>query len=143
LNFRTIVCAASLIFFLAACSRGEQTKALYAQRCVSCHGVLGRGDGPIAALLPAAVPDFRLTVERKNVVEIRKAIVAGKGMMPAFGPALSQVEIQDMVRAVRLLSREGRRAEWWEKFEPIVYAHCSLPWEYVLGYGPPDGDAKK
>ena len=143
MNFRIIVCAASLICFLAACSRGEQMQALYAQRCVSCHGASGRGDGPIAALLPVAVPDFRQTVAEKDVIQIRKAIVEGRGIMPAFGPALGKVEIQDMVRIVRLLSRDGRQVEWWEKFEPIIYAHCSLPWEYVLGYERPDGDAKK
>jgi len=137
-----IVACASLLCLLTACSRTEQMKTGYSQRCVSCHGVTGRGDGPIAALLPVAVPDFRKTVEEKNVVEIRQAIVKGQGMMPAFGPVLTQVEIQDMVRAVRLLSREGRRVEWWERFETIVYAHCNLPWEYVLGYERQDGNPK-
>lgn len=54
--------------------------------------------------------------------------------MPAYGPALSKVELQDMVRFVRILSQQGRKLEWWEHFEPLVWAHCSVPWETVLGY---------
>jgi mono/diheme cytochrome c family protein len=30
--------------------------ALYHQRCVSCHGATGKGDGPIAATLPGTPP---------------------------------------------------------------------------------------
>ncbi len=107
---------------------------VYAQRCLGCHGAVGKGDGPVAASLPVAVPDFRATVRNKNVFEIRRVIREGKGMMPAFGPALSGAEIQDMVRMVRVLSQTGRELEWWERFEPLVWAHCSVPWEFVLGY---------
>jgi hypothetical protein len=78
-------------------------------------------------------------VEKKRVYQIRKVIKEGKGVMPAFGPALEKVEIQDMVRFVRILSQQGRELEWWEQFEPLVWAHCSVPWEFVLGYDePPD-----
>jgi hypothetical protein len=54
-------------------------------------------------------------------------------MMPAFSPALAQSEISDMVQMVRFLSREGRAVEWWERFDALVVAHCSIPWETVLG----------
>lgn len=109
----------------------------YAERCLSCHGGAGRGDGPVAASLPAAVPDFRDTVKNKNVAQIRSVIQEGKGLMPAYGPALTGAEIQDMVLLVRFLSRQGRSLEWWEKFDPLVWAHCSVPWEFVLGYDEP------
>lgn len=131
-----------LLFLLlsAACSRTEQMETLYAQRCLGCHGTSGWGDGPIAANLPVPVPDFRDTVEKKRVYQIRKIIKEGKGIMPAFGPALEKVEIQDMVRIVRILSQQGRELEWWERFDSLVWAHCSVPWEFVLGYDrPPDG----
>ena len=112
-------------------------ETLYVQRCLGCHGGSGRGDGPAAASLPVAVPDFRDTIRKKSVVQIRKIIQEGKGIMPAFGPALRGAEIQDMVLMVRLLSQEGRSVEWWERFEPLVWAHCSVPWEFVLGYEEP------
>ncbi len=123
-----------IVSFLAACGRNERMDVLYAERCLNCHGRAGRGDGPMGASLPVAVPDFRITVERKSIPEIRRAIADGKGMMPAFRPALRQSEISDMVQMVRFLSREGRDVSWWERFDTLVVAHCSVPWELVLGY---------
>ena len=67
-----------------------------------------RGDGPIAKALSAKVPDFRHTVDNLDVFEIRRIIKKGKGIMPAFEPALEKYQIQDMVRMVRVLSMEGR-----------------------------------
>jgi hypothetical protein len=64
-------------------------------------------------------------------------------MMPAFSPALAPAEISDMVQMVRLLSREGRDIAWWEKFDTLVVAHCSIPWEIVLGTDePPEGERR-
>jgi len=108
--------------------------ALYVQRCVNCHGVGGSGDGPLVTALPTKPPDFRETVQRKSNSQIRKVIAEGAGVMPAFGPALSPSEINDMLQMVRFLSREGRDLAWWEKFDTLVVAHCSIPWETVLGY---------
>jgi hypothetical protein len=140
-RFRITVMLVGLLL-LAACSRTEEMQTGYAQRCLGCHGTSGRGDGPIAASLPVPVPDFRDTVENKRVYQIRKIIKEGKGVMPAFGPALEKVEIQDMVRFVRILSQQGRELDWWEHFEPLVWAHCSVPWEFVLGYDEPPGGKK-
>lgn len=123
--------------FLVGCGRSERMEKAYAERCLSCHGGAGRGDGPVTAALPAAVPDFRDTVKNKNVAQIRSVIQEGKGLMPAYGPALTGAEIQDMVLVVRFLSQKGRSLEWWEKFDPLVWAHCSVPWEFVLGYDEP------
>ena len=106
-----------LCLFAIGCGRSERMNALYAQRCLSCHGAVGKGDGQIAASLPVPVPDFRQTVERKSTGQIRRIIAEGKGMMPAFDPALKPGEINDAVRMVRFLSREGREISWWEKYD--------------------------
>ena len=127
---------------LFGCGRSERMDALYAQRCVSCHGLNGRGDGPVAASLPAALPDFRDTVQKKSNAQIRKVIAQGKGMMPAFEPALRPSEINDLLQMVRFVSREGREIAWWEKFDTLVVAHCSVPWESVLGLDEPAADNK-
>jgi hypothetical protein len=116
------------------CAPSERMEAIYAERCLGCHGPAGRGDGPLAARLPVRVPDFRETVEKRSVAEIRSIIASGKGLMPAFGPALERSEIQDMVVLVRLLSQQDRPLAWWERFAPLVWAHCSVPWEVVFGY---------
>ena len=123
----------ALAVLMGGCLRKEEMQLTYAQRCLGCHGPKGRGDGPLAHALPAHVPDFRDTVRDKTVFEIRRVIRQGGGVMPAFGPALENWQIQDMVRFVRILSMEGRTVEWWEKFEPLVWAHCSVPWQYVYG----------
>jgi hypothetical protein len=134
-----------LIFLLGtvACGRSERMDALYAQRCLGCHGPAGNGDGPLARSLPARPPDFRQTVERRTNNQIRRAIAEGQGTMPAFSPALRQSEISDMLQMVRFLSREGRETRWWEKFDTLVVAHCSLPWETILGYDEPVEELKR
>ncbi len=124
----------AVCFLLTGCLRKEEMQLTYAQRCLGCHGPSGRGDGPIAAALPNPIPDFRNTVKQKSVIQIRSVIKRGRGVMPAFEPALQKYEIQDMVRFVRILSLEGRTPDWWEKFEPLIWAHCSVPWQYVYGY---------
>jgi len=134
-----------LIFLLStvACGRNERMDALYAQRCLGCHGQAGNGDGPLAQSLPVRPPDFRDTVARRTNSQIRRAIAEGQRTMPAFSPALRQSEISDMLQMVRFLSREGRETRWWEKFDTLVVAHCSLPWETVLGYDDPVEDSKR
>ena len=131
-----------LFSFLAGCGRNERMDLLYGQRCLNCHGPSGRGEGPVAARLPAPPPDFRETVQRKSNAQIRKIIAQGKGAMPAFEPALRQSEINDMLQMVRFLSREGRDLAWWEKYDTLVAAHCSIPWEAVLGYDDPPENKK-
>jgi hypothetical protein len=126
--------AVVILFVLLGCGRNERMDRLYAQRCLGCHGSLGRGDGPVAASLPARLPDFRETVQRKSTGQIRRVISEGRGIMPAFGPALRPSEVTDMVEMVRFLSREGRDVSWWEKYDTLVAAHCSVPWDVFLGY---------
>ena len=123
-----------LCLALCSCGRNERMDALYAQRCLGCHGPSGKGDGPVAASLPTRLTDFRVTVERKSVTQIRRAITEGEGLMPAFQPALRPSEISDLVYMVRFLSREGRDIQWWERFDTLVVAHCNIPWETVFDY---------
>jgi hypothetical protein len=130
------------VLILAGCGRNQRMDSLYAQRCFNCHGPAGRGDGPIAASLPARTPDFRDTVQQKSNGQIRRIIAQGRGVMPAFEPALRPSEINDLLQMVRFLSREGRDLAWWEKFDTLVVAHCSVPWEAVLGYDEPTEEKK-
>ena len=76
-------------------------------------------------------------MEKKSTPQIRRSIAEGRGIMPAFGPALRPAEITDMVQMVRFLSREDRNVSWWEKYDTLVVAHCNVPWELVLGYDEP------
>ena len=132
-SMRYLMLAACLCVF-AACGRNERMDRLYAERCLGCHGSAGGGDGPMAASLPARLPDFRETVQQKSTAQIRRIIAEGRGIMPAFDPALKPSEVSDMVQMVRFLSREGREVSWWEKYDTLVVAHCSVPWDLFFGY---------
>jgi hypothetical protein len=136
-----LLASLSLLAF-CGCGRNERMDKLYAQRCISCHGPSGRGDGPVAASLPVPLTDFRETVERRSVNQIRKAIAEGQGLMPAFEPALRPSEISDLVYMVRFLSREGRDIQWWERFDTLVVAHCNIPWEVVFDYDQPQEEKR-
>ncbi|MSP37520.1 MAG: cytochrome c [Deltaproteobacteria bacterium] len=137
-----IFCCFALLLLAVGCGRNSRMDTVYSQRCFNCHGANGRGDGPMAAALPALPPDFRDTVQHKSNPQIKRAIADGKGVMPAFSPALSQSELNDMLQMVRLISREGRNISWWENFDTLVAAHCSIPWEAVLGYDDPPAEKK-
>ncbi len=83
--------------------RSVEGADLYRAYCASCHGKDGKGNGPVAPMLRATVPD--LTIIAKNnggnfpVARVRR-IITGKGMiashgsreMPVWGPIFSQVE---------------------------------------------------
>jgi len=142
-NLLRFILIVPIILGLAACGRNERMDLLYAQRCLNCHGPGGRGDGPTALELPVGTPDFRETVQRKSNPQIRRIIAEGRGVMPAFDPALRPSEINDLLQMVRFLSREGRDLAWWEKYDTLIAAHCSIPWESVLGYDdPPEGKGR-
>lgn len=140
---RFLLFLAVLVGTAAGCGRNERMETVYVQRCVGCHGATGQGDGLLSVSLPVPVPDFRDTVERKSTSQIRRAISEGRGIMPAFEPALRPSEITDMVYMVRFLSREGRDISWWERFDTLVVAHCNIPWEVVLGYDEPAEDKRR
>ncbi len=76
---------------------------IYALRCASCHGALGRGDGPIGRLLAPGVGDLAPALRSKADGEILAAIGIGVGPMPAFAPVLSDAEQRALLRYLRSL----------------------------------------
>lgn len=56
----------ALIILVSACTpakhfdhrNGDAGARLYRESCASCHGVDGHGNGPVAPLIQAAVPDL-------------------------------------------------------------------------------------
>ncbi len=80
--------------------RGE---ALFAANCVSCHGELGDGDGPLAASLPAPPANFVVHVPFHPDGVLFAWIsegIRGTGM-PAWSPQLSDQERWDLVNFLR------------------------------------------
>lgn len=63
-------------------------KALYRRFCASCHGVEGRGDGPVAGSLKVEVPNLTLIARRARGVYPRDRIarvIDGSHVVAAHG----------------------------------------------------------
>ncbi len=85
---------------LAGCGSDTETGAgIYAERCLSCHGAKGAGDGGRAAYLPGGVADLRNS--RLPADEQRTVVFKGRKLMPAFGPALKKEEIEAVVAYIQ------------------------------------------
>jgi mono/diheme cytochrome c family protein len=78
----------------------------YDSLCVSCHGVYGRGDGPMAAALSTPPRDLSDPgyQSRVNDGEIFRIISEGKGSMPGTKDVLSEKEVRATIAFVRVLS---------------------------------------
>lgn len=91
-------------------------KDLYERFCASCHGVTGRGDGPVAGSFKVEVPDLTLIARRakgayprdriEKIIDGRYIVGAhGSRTMPVWGEDLSRLEIgnPDAERSTRLI----------------------------------------
>lgn len=76
---------------------------LYQERCVSCHGLQGRGDGPTGRRLAGGVSDLAPALRGKEEQVLLQAIASGVGPMPAFSPALNSTEQRALVLYLRSL----------------------------------------
>jgi mono/diheme cytochrome c family protein len=82
---------------------GEQ---VYDSLCLACHGIYGRGDGPIAAALTVqprdlADPGYQKKMADKELLHI---VAKGRGAMPGAGDVLSPKELKALIAFVRILS---------------------------------------
>jgi mono/diheme cytochrome c family protein len=91
---------------------------LYRRFCASCHGIEGRGDGPVAASLRVEVPDLTLTARRGVGANPRDRIIRiidgryilgahGTRLMPVWGEDLARLEIgnPDAERSAQIIIR--------------------------------------
>ncbi|MEM7645016.1 MAG: cytochrome c [Pseudomonadota bacterium] len=100
---------AVLAFLLSASPAAAQDAALvaeggrlFAAHCAACHGVEGRGDGPMADVLAVAVPDLTALTARAGgtfphfdvvaKIDGRDPVVSHGATMPVWGPVFDGVE---------------------------------------------------
>lgn len=120
----------ALLFLIAATTAAAQTqsprklipslegKDLYLSYCASCHGMDGKGKGPVAPALKTTVPDLTTIQKRRAgkfpTADLEKFILGegdikaahGSADMPVWGPLFRRVEKdQDLglVRARRVV----------------------------------------
>ena len=92
----------------------EKTAALFQELCFVCHGVRGKGDGPSARGLEPKPADFTdCKAMAKDSDEALLKIIKGGGqsvgrstVMPAWGEALSERQIDELVRFIRGLCKK-------------------------------------
>ena len=81
--------------------------------CASCHGVDGKGQGPVAPALRSKVPDLTLIMRRaagefprvriRNIIEGTESPVAhGSREMPVWGPVFHQIDADQDLGDVRV-----------------------------------------
>ena len=91
---------------------------VYETYCLVCHGVAGRGDGPIASA--AGGPFFGVrslvndTIARRSDGYLYGVVVngalMGRGLMPLYGDRVRGDDRWDLVNYVRTLQAEARLA---------------------------------
>jgi mono/diheme cytochrome c family protein len=119
---RVILLLSSLLLVAHASQAGAAEyvamsgKDLYVRFCASCHGVTGRGDGPVAESFKQEVPDLTLIARRaqgryprdriEKIIDGRYIVAAhGARTMPVWGEDFSRLEIgnPDAERSTRLM----------------------------------------
>jgi mono/diheme cytochrome c family protein len=87
----------------------EEGKTLYETYCLVCHGVRGRGDGPIAGKIPPPPSFTSERVVRFPPGRIFHVVTLGSGRMPSYAAQLSPDERWKVVTYVEAeLQRPGR-----------------------------------
>ncbi|HLF09654.1 MAG TPA: cytochrome c [Gammaproteobacteria bacterium] len=81
-------------FAQRAADESQSGAELFQQFCASCHGSTGRGDGPVAQTLNAAVPDLTRLSERRDgefPADDVRATIDGRGLAISHGTRLMPV----------------------------------------------------
>lgn len=77
---------------IGACSRPVEPSVsgaeLFANHCSACHGALGEGDGPVAAVMQIGVPNLRNLSERNGgsfPADAARAYIDGRSLPVSHG----------------------------------------------------------
>lgn len=97
---KALALIAPLTVLAVACTQPSEPQGalLYAELCVGCHGITGRGDGALAADVGVKVPDLTLIAHRNGGTFPMTAVMSqidgftrvqhGNVAMPDFGALL-------------------------------------------------------
>ena len=87
----------------------ENGRLLFASQCAMCHGIAGKGDGPLAMRLKLVLPDFSTEKQQNSRTdgELFWVLTNGHGRMPGDGERLPEKSRWDLVNYLHtLLSSE-------------------------------------
>ncbi len=109
----TFAILANLLFGAAGWAQNQaEGKKLYVTYCATCHGESGKGDGTAGKALPVRPDDLTKGAEMnrlsdKDLVDIISKGGSGVGkstFMPAWGGALNDKQIRDVVAYIRSMA---------------------------------------
>jgi mono/diheme cytochrome c family protein len=92
-------------------------RRVFAERCATCHGPQGRGDGQNAYNLQPPPPDFSeslggLSVEdRRRVIEGGTAALGRSALCPPWGPSLRGEEVEALLAYMNVMARPPKDDE--------------------------------
>jgi mono/diheme cytochrome c family protein len=89
-------------------AQGSSGEAIFKAKCVLCHGADGTGDTPLGKQLQAANLRSK-DIQKKSNAELHKVIHDGQANMPPFADQLSDQEIDQVIKYVRSLARNGHK----------------------------------
>ena len=70
----------------AAAQDRDAGRQIFRDYCVTCHGMEGRGDGPMTQVLTISPPDLtQLTVDNNGVFPVSRVVARIDGRMPVLG----------------------------------------------------------
>jgi mono/diheme cytochrome c family protein len=82
-------------------------KALFAVHCTACHGIEGKGDGPVSAKFPPA-PNLRhVSICKRSDGFLYGTLTAGGKAMPPMREGTTSRDRWALVAFVRAMQREG------------------------------------
>lgn len=89
-------------------------QAKYNMLCASCHGATGKGDGPAGIGLSPKPRNFQdaALMSKKTDADLKKVIQKGgmsaglSPLMPAWGSALNEQEVNNIVAFIRSLGKK-------------------------------------
>lgn len=79
----------------------QRGKVLYEQHCLSCHGVTGIGNGPIAQESGIAPANLRKTVKDVENFDFYMSVSNWKGEMPGWKNPLSKDQRNDIANYIK------------------------------------------
>lgn len=82
----------------------ELGQKVFAAKCAMCHGVDGKGNAKMAAMMKMTIPDLSAAATKADA-ELVKLVSDGKKPMPSFGGNLSKEELDAVVHYAKALGR--------------------------------------